>query len=111
MGQLRFHLDVSVQPALASVVARCRDFFIRQKALALMQMEHSQEGFWDIPMAAGVLRRLVALEEKGRVVRTCKNIPIETRTRILNAQLTAPGSGRPLSGFILDNMTGQKVEW
>lgn len=112
VGQPQFHLEVSVQSALASVVARCRDPFIRQKALALMQMEHNQEGFWDIPMAAGVLRRLVTLEEKGRIVRSCKDIPIETRTRIVNAQLSAPGERKATIWFhSRQHNWAEVVEW
>lgn len=77
----QFHMDMGVVPILFAVVARCRDPFIRRKAIHVMTSTSVQEGFWNSMLTARVAQRLVDVEESGLVVLKASDIPPQRRIR------------------------------
>ena len=75
----QFHLEFGVMTAILFVAARCRDPLVRRKALCLILAAPAQEGIWSNMLVARVARRLIDMEESGRVVRSCSDVPPEVR--------------------------------
>lgn len=91
VDQPQWHIELGILPAVSSVVGRCRDPVIRRRAIALTQAYRMQEGFMDTNLTVGIWRGLVAVEEKGRTVRSCEDIPAEARVRGFQVE---PGPGQ-----------------
>ncbi|KAL8636421.1 MAG: hypothetical protein Q9228_006178 [Teloschistes exilis] len=60
-----FHLDQSLIGPLFTISHKCRDPFIRRKAIALLYSAPRQEGVWDSILTARVAERIMNLEEEG----------------------------------------------
>ncbi|KAL9577951.1 MAG: hypothetical protein Q9212_006037 [Teloschistes hypoglaucus] len=60
-----FHLDLSLIGPLFTVAHKCRDPFIRRKAISLLYSAPRQEGVWDSILTARVAERIMNLEEEG----------------------------------------------
>ena len=75
----QFHMEFGVSIAMASMAKKCRDPLIRRKALLFMLYEPSQEGMFSTLLTARVIRRVIELEEEGRIVNACQDIPMEAR--------------------------------
>ena len=75
----QFHLEFGIMSAILFVAARCRDPMVRRKALCLILAAPMQEGIWSSRLAARVIRRLIDIEESGRIVHSCKDVPPEVR--------------------------------
>lgn len=77
----RFHMDTGVIPILFAIITRCRDPFIRRRAIELMTWNPMQEGLWNSALVAKAAQRLMSLEE-GTVIVGCSNdIPAEARVQ------------------------------
>lgn len=75
-GIPRFTLDMGLIGPLYEVIARCRDPFIRRRALLLLKSAHMQEGVWNSTLTATVAERVVQIEEEGLgEVKCCADIP------------------------------------
>lgn len=92
----QFHLDFGVLVVLTSVAGKCKDSLIRRKVIYLMLAGDIQEGIWSSALTAQVLKRLVAPEEHGRVVRSSKDIPEDARVRKLDVKI---GNGGKLASI------------
>lgn len=76
-----FTLDLGVVGPLYDIAHRCRDPFVRRRAIHLLYTYPRQEGMWDGVLAARVAERVVAIEETGLgAVRTCADVPDWART-------------------------------
>ncbi|KAL9598623.1 MAG: hypothetical protein Q9219_004368 [cf. Caloplaca sp. 3 TL-2023] len=60
-----FQMDHSFVGPLFTVAHRCRDPFLRRKAIALLYKVPRQEGVWNSHLTARVAERLVHIEEEG----------------------------------------------
>ncbi|KAL8806855.1 MAG: hypothetical protein Q9200_004892 [Gallowayella weberi] len=60
-----FQLDHSIIPPLFSVGHKCRDPFLRRKAISMLYSAPRQEGVWDSILTARVCERIMNLEEEG----------------------------------------------
>ncbi|KAL6693190.1 hypothetical protein J3F84DRAFT_381838 [Trichoderma pleuroticola] len=77
----RFHMDTGVIPILFAIITRCRDPFIRRRAIELMTWNPMQEGLWNSALVAKAAQRLMSLEE-GTVIVGCSNdIPAAARVQ------------------------------
>ncbi|CZR64709.1 uncharacterized protein PAC_14608 [Phialocephala subalpina] len=75
-GVPQFTLDMGIIGPLYEVTARCRDPFIRRKAISLLKGAQSQEGVWNSFLTATVAERVVQIEEAGLgEVRCCADVP------------------------------------
>lgn len=85
-----FHIDLGFTSVLIAVIARCRDPFIRRRALAIMLAERVQEGVFNASQSAKVAARVMELEESrsGNVVGCSSDIPQEARVRTIRVHLT-----------------------
>jgi len=59
-----FQVDHGIIRPLFSVARRCRDPFLRRRAIALLYSTPVQEGIWDSILTARVAERMMQLEEK-----------------------------------------------
>jgi hypothetical protein len=92
-GTPLFHMDFGVISVLVSIAGKCRDPIIRRKAIGLMRAAPIQEGIWSSVLSARVTRGVVDLEESGRTVMSCKDIPMEARLQQLRVYI-GPGGKR-----------------
>jgi hypothetical protein len=67
--------DFFVIPSLSMVGCRCRDPTIRRQAIALLRSAHWREDIWDSSDASSVAEHIMQTEEKGRVVKSCVEVP------------------------------------
>jgi hypothetical protein len=75
-GVPTFTLDMGIIGPLYEVVARCRDPFIRRRALALLKSANMHEGVWNSSLTATVAERVIQIEEEGLGdVKCCADIP------------------------------------
>ena len=65
ISQKTFTLDIGLIGPLYDIACRCRDPFIRRRAIYLLRVSGRQEGIWDSALAAYVAERIVAIEEDG----------------------------------------------
>ncbi|CAG1964897.1 unnamed protein product [Fusarium graminearum] len=76
-----FHIDIGFTSVLISVIARCRDPFVRRRAIAVMLTDRVQEGAFNGSQSARVAARVMELEEtrSGKEVKCSSDIPHEAR--------------------------------
>ena len=71
-----FSFDISIVGPLYSVAHKCRDPFLRRRAIALLRSSPRQEGIWDSHMAARVAERIMTIEESGLgEIRSAMDLP------------------------------------
>lgn len=75
----QFYLHFGHTVILGSLIARCRDPYIRRKALALMAAQPVQEGIFNSEFDVKITRRQLELEEGERAVKSCHDIPEDAR--------------------------------
>ncbi|KAJ4118734.1 hypothetical protein NW768_010794 [Fusarium equiseti] len=85
-----FHIDLGFTSVLIAVIARCRDPFVRRRALAVMLAERVQEGVFNASQSAKVAARVMELEESrsGKLVSCSGDIPQEARVRTIRVHLS-----------------------
>ena len=83
-----FSLDNGIAGPLFHVIRRCRDPWIRRKALSIWRATPRQEGLWDGFLALKVAERMMYLEEDGlESVRCCADIPRCSRIAALGFEM------------------------
>lgn len=83
-----FHLDLGFSSVLVAVIARCRDPFIRRRAIAVMLADRVQEGAFNGSQSARVAAKVMELEEaRSGDVSCSSDIPEEARVRTIRVQL------------------------
>ncbi|KAL4729705.1 hypothetical protein ACLX1H_004128 [Fusarium chlamydosporum] len=84
-----FHIDLGFTSVLISVIARCRDPFVRRRAIAVMLADRVQEGTFNGSQSARVGARVMELEEarSGKEVKSSSDIPEEARVRTIRVHL------------------------
>ncbi|KAL8796586.1 MAG: hypothetical protein Q9182_007331 [Xanthomendoza sp. 2 TL-2023] len=93
-----FQLDHSIIPPLFSVGHKCRDPFLRRKAISMLYSAPRQEGAWDSILTARVCERIMNLEEEGLgEVKCASDVP--DWKRISDIQVTFDLQAR--RGFII----------
>jgi hypothetical protein len=94
-----FHLDLGFSSVLVAVIARCRDPFIRRRAIAVMLADRVQEGAFNGSQSARVAAKVMELEEaRSGDVKCSSDIPEEARVRTIRVQLL--GSERPRTKIV-----------
>lgn len=63
--QPSFTLDLGIVGPLYDIAQSCRDPFLRRRAIHLLRASARREGMWDGTLAARILERVVAIEERG----------------------------------------------
>ena len=82
-----FAFDTGINMCLYTVAAWCRDPRIRRKAIRTLRSANRQEGFWNGQMTASFAEEIMQFEERGRNVRSCKDIPAEARLNVMRLEL------------------------
>lgn len=70
-----FSLDLVTIGPIFELARRCRDPWIRRRAVDVMRRYHRREGMWDSEMALLIIERVIEIEEDGLVVQSCQDIP------------------------------------
>lgn len=71
-----FQMDHGIIPPLFTVVHKCRDPYVRRRALALLYRVPRQEGMWNSHLTARCAERIVKIEEEGLgEVNCCADVP------------------------------------
>ena len=91
-AQPQFHLHFGVISILKSVIGRCRDPYIRRRAIGLLAAKPVQEGMFSSDLTVKIARRIVELEEGGRAIASCNAIPEDARLLFSSLHLD---SGHP----------------
>ena len=104
----QFHLEFGVMTAILSVAGRCRDPLVRRKALCLILAAPAQEGIWSSKLVAMVARRVIDMEESGRVVYSGRDVPREAR---LNQLIVVLGYGEKRAKIQFTFPYGLVEEW
>lgn len=80
-----FSLDLGIIAAMFNVAARCRDPYIRRRAVRVLRSSTVQEGVWNSVVVATIAEKWIEIEEEGLgVVASCADIPAVARlTNIL----------------------------
>lgn len=60
-----FSINIAIIPVLYFVALRCRDPFIRRKAVALLGNTARREGVWDAQASTRIAREIIAIEEES----------------------------------------------
>ncbi|KAL8727555.1 MAG: hypothetical protein Q9166_005961 [cf. Caloplaca sp. 2 TL-2023] len=82
-----FQLDQSIIGPLFGVAHKCRDPFLRRKAISMLYSAPRQEGVWDSILTARVAERIMNLEEEGlEEVKCAADVP--DWVRISDIQVT-----------------------
>ncbi len=89
-----FCRDPGILPPCWQIAVNCRDPIIRRRALKLMHDHHRRCGDSDDCSAAAIAQTVIDLEETGLMVTSCKDVPESHRVRLLEGDLTMPGSLR-----------------
>lgn len=94
-----FHLDLGFSSVLVAVIARCRDPFIRRRAISVMLAGRVQEGAFNGSQSARVAAKVMELEEaRSGEVKCSSDIPEEARVRTIRVQLL--GSESPKTRIV-----------
>ena len=71
-----FSSEVSIITPLYAVAHKCRDPYVRRRAIALLRSSTRQEGIWNSIMAAHVAEKIMTVEESGLgEVKSCRDVP------------------------------------
>ncbi|KAF2103347.1 hypothetical protein NA57DRAFT_52871 [Rhizodiscina lignyota] len=77
--------DWGIVPPLFLTAIKCREHFIRRKAVALLEAWPHREGFWDSALAGKFAKELVGIEEADAAI---PGVPRRVvRTTIINADI------------------------
>lgn len=79
--RLVYRLDLGLIGPLYFTTHHCRDPIIRRKASNLLQRTHHIQGLWDSVLAAVIVQKFIEIEERGRTVRSCDDVPESARVR------------------------------
>ncbi|KAK1149810.1 hypothetical protein N8T08_003361 [Aspergillus melleus] len=75
-----FSLDLGIIGSMFFVATRCRDPYIRRRAVAVLRAAGVQEGVWNSVVVASIAERWIAIEEEGLTfVHSCADIPAAVR--------------------------------
>ena len=84
-----FSFDLGYMIPLFFTATRCRDPFIRRRAIKILRSCPRQEGVWESVAAAAVASRWVAVEEEGhRYILCAADIPEHKRIRFIDTQVS-----------------------
>ena len=76
IGAPSFSIDMNIIAPLYSVAHRCRDPYIRRKAISVLYAVPRQEGIWNSILSARVAQRVMEIEEVGLgTVQSCFDVP------------------------------------
>ncbi|KAL8922271.1 MAG: hypothetical protein Q9208_005241 [Pyrenodesmia sp. 3 TL-2023] len=71
-----FQMDYGIIAPLFTVVHKCRDPYVRRRALALLYRVPRLEGIWNSHLTARCAERIVKIEEEGLgEVKSCADVP------------------------------------
>lgn len=85
-----FSLDIGYVDAVFLVASRCRDPYIRRRALAVLRACRRREGQWDSAAAAAVAESFMDVEEEGLgIVTKASDIPESKRVQCIDPELHA----------------------
>ena len=85
-------LDMNIVAPLYAVAHRCRDPFIRRKAVSLLYAAPRQEGVWNSYLTASAVERLILIEEEGLGVVTCaQDVPDWARVTEVDVKFDLDG--------------------
>lgn len=76
---MSLQMSIGTVAVLSCTAMRCRDPDIQRKALYVLDNRFVQEGLLASSYVAAVARSVVEVEERGRQVRSCHDIPKEAR--------------------------------
>ncbi|PYH97889.1 hypothetical protein BO71DRAFT_317559 [Aspergillus ellipticus CBS 707.79] len=75
-----FSLDLGIIPTMFNVAIRCRDPFIRRRAVNVLRASAVQEGVWNSGVVAAVAEKWIEIEEEGLgEVVSCADVPDSAR--------------------------------
>lgn len=107
----RFYMDIGIIPILFYIVIRCRDPFIRSRAIDIIRSARVQDGFWDSFVVSRVARRILVSEEGATNVQTGRDIPYARRVRKALVFMV-PGERRATIEYKLQDGGWQEIiEW
>jgi hypothetical protein len=87
-----FKLDMGIIPPLYFTAMKCRDPFIRRRAIQALSDCKYQEGAWDGQTMVGLARSVVQVEERGLgIVRCAEDVPESNRLYRAWYDLTVDG--------------------
>ena len=107
----QFHMEFGIAIAIGSIAGKCRDPLIRRKALLFMLNEPSQEGLCSTLLTARVIRRVIEVEEEGRIVNTCQDIPMEARIQNLQVIIGPDGKRAIIKCTFPDRSVEETFTW
>ncbi|KAJ5326055.1 uncharacterized protein N7506_009157 [Penicillium brevicompactum] len=86
-----FSMSLGIVTPLYLCATRCRESFIRHRAIDLISTCHRREGLWDSELAGRITRRIVSIEEAAAGIQpgahyTSADIGFASRVRSLNPQ-------------------------
>ncbi|KAF4422233.1 hypothetical protein F53441_14290 [Fusarium austroafricanum] len=107
-----FHVDLGFTSVLVSVIARCRDPFIRRRAIAVMLADRVQEGVFNGSQSARVGARVMELEEgrSGKEVKCSRDIPVSARVRSIRVHLLGPENKKAKIVYGFDQECWEEVK-
>ncbi|KAL8822855.1 MAG: hypothetical protein Q9191_006418 [Dirinaria sp. TL-2023a] len=81
-----FSCEVTIITPLYAVAHKCRDPYVRRRAIALLRSLARQEGIWNSCMAAHVAERIMNVEESGLgEIKSCRDVPKWARISYVTA--------------------------
>jgi hypothetical protein len=86
-----FSMSLGIVTPLYLCATRCRDSYIRHRAIDILLTCQRREGLWDSELAGRITRRIVGLEENAAGIQpgahyTCSEIGLAARLRSLTPQ-------------------------
>ncbi|KAL8722640.1 MAG: hypothetical protein Q9181_007443 [Wetmoreana brouardii] len=86
-----FQADQSIIGPLFTIAHKCRDPFLRRRAIALLYSAPRQEGVWDSILTARVSERIMHMEEDGlEEVKCCADVPDRVRISDIQVSIDMP---------------------
>lgn len=85
--------DSGITPPLFLTAIKCRDTFLRRKAIALMEAWPHREGFWDSSLGVRLAKEVVEVEEAVAMPGVNQGRHNGVRTTNVNADIAADQNG------------------
>ncbi|KAJ4268972.1 hypothetical protein NW762_003043 [Fusarium torreyae] len=94
-SETRYSVDIGVVPPLYYAALKCRDPFIRRRAITILQATPRREAGWDSLGASCVLEEVIRIEENG--------------LGVVMSQYDVPGSARICDMHVVTDVENKKV--
>ena len=106
-----FCLESGIVSHLIFVITRCRDPYVRRRALSLLKMYNRQEGLLQRELTIDFCQQMMDLEERGLEVKCAADIPAEARVMGTSMELHSEAPELEIKYLIGGEWITEVITW